>query len=444
MGLLSQIEPRFLEGALTIVETLRGAGYEALLAGGVVRDLLLGRPVSDIDVATSAPPDAIERLFKHTIPVGRQFGVVIVVIDSINFEVATFRKESDYQDGRHPGLVEFSTAREDSLRRDFTINALLLDPEREEIIDFVGGRRDLEDRVIRTVGDPRERFSEDKLRLMRAIRFACELNFRIDNRTSDALKSEAQGISQVSQERIRDELLKTLVSERAGQGLEMLRESGLLEVILPEVAAMSGVEQPPEFHPEGDVFVHTCLMFKMAERMHPVLALGALLHDVGKPPTFKIEDRIRFNGHAEVGADMSEDICRRLRISREDTHRIVDLVRDHLRFMHVQEMRESTLKRFLRKEYFEDHLELHRLDCLASHKDLSNYEFCRQKLKEIGKEKLKPEPFLSGRDLIDLGFTPGPIFSDILNSLEDRQLEGEIASRDEALEWVRNSWPLPS
>ncbi len=440
MGLLNQIEPRFLDGALQIVETLREAGYEALFAGGVVRDLLLRRPVSDIDVTTSAPPETIERLFDHTIPVGRQFGVVIVIIDSVNYEVATFRKDFDYQDGRHPGRVEFTSAQEDSQRRDFTINALMLDPDKEEVIDFVEGRQDLENRIIRTVGDPEARFREDKLRLMRAIRFASELDFQIDDRTKCALKGQAREIRQVSHERIRDELLKTLVSRRAGLGLEMLRETGLLEVILPEVAAMSGVEQPPEFHPEGDVFVHTCLMLKIAEELHPVLALGVLLHDVGKPPTFRVDDRIRFNGHAELGAGMAEDICRRLRVSREDTHRVVDLVKDHLRFMHVQEMRESTLKRFLRKDHFDDHLELHRLDCLASRRDLSNYEFCCRRLKEIGKETLKPALFLSGHDLIELGFAPGPIFSRILASLEDKQLEAEITNREEALEWVRTTW----
>ncbi len=440
MGLLSQIEPRFLNGALQIVKTLRGAGHEALFAGGVVRDLLLRRPVSDIDVTTSAPPETIERLFDHTIPVGRQFGVVVVIIDSINYEVATFRKDFDYQDGRHPGRVEFTSAQEDSLRRDFTINALMLDPDTEEVIDFVEGRQDLENRIIRTVGDPEARFREDKLRLMRAIRFACELGFQIEDRTKCALKARAHEISQVSHERIRDELLKTLVSRRAALGLEMLRENGFLEVILPEVAAMSGVEQPPEFHPEGDVFVHTCLMLRLAEKLHRVLALGVLLHDVGKPPTFKVEDRIRFNGHAEVGANMAVDICRRLRVSREDTHRVVDLVKDHLRFIHVQQMRECTLKKFLRKDHFDDHLELHRLDCLASHRDLSNYEFCCRKLEEIGEETLKPELFLSGHDLIDHGFTPGPIFSTILSSLEDKQLEEEINSRDEALEWVRTTW----
>jgi poly(A) polymerase len=444
MGLLSQIEPRFLNGALQVVKTLREAGYEALFAGGVVRDLLLRRPISDIDVTTSAPPEMIESLFDYTIPVGRQFGVVIVVIASINYEVATFRKDFDYQDGRHPGRVEFTSAREDALRRDFTINALMLDPDNEEVIDFVEGRQDLENRIIRTVGDPEARFREDKLRLMRAVRFACELDFQIEDRTKRALRARTQEIGDVSHERIRDELLKTLVSPRAGLGLEMLRENGFLKVILPEVAAMSGVEQPPEFHPEGDVFVHTCLMLKIAERLHPVLALGVLLHDVGKPPTFKVADRIRFNGHAEVGANMAEDICRRLRVSREHTHRVVTLVKDHLHFMHVQQMRESTLKKFLRKDHFDDHLELHRLDCLASHRDLSNYEFCCRKLSEIGEETLKPELFLSGHDLIELGFKPGPIFSSILSALEDKQLEEEISSRDEALEWVRTAWKLSS
>ncbi len=441
MSWLDQVDPGLLDGALRIVRALREAGHQAYYAGGAVRDLLLGRPVSDIDIATSAEPSKIESLFPVTLPVGRQFGVIVVVDGARRYEVATFRRDLGYADGRHPTAVAFSDAAEDARRRDFTINGLFYDPETERVIDYVNGRADLRDRVIRTVGDAAERFTEDKLRMMRAIRFACQLDFAIEPSTYREIVAQAGKIIQVSSERIRDELLKILTGRAPAQGLELLLDSGLLEVVLPEVAAMSGVAQPPEFHPEGDVFVHTCLMFRRAGRLHPELALGILLHDVGKPPTFKVAERIRFDGHAEVGAKMADSICRRLRLPNETLREVVDLVRDHLRFMHVREMRDSTLKRFLRKENFGDHLELHRLDCLASHGDLTNYDFCVHKLAEFSREKIRPRPLLNGHDLIRAGLEPGPIFSKILGELEDAQLEGRITSREEALEWLQRDWP---
>ncbi|MFZ0427078.1 MAG: CCA tRNA nucleotidyltransferase, partial [Acidobacteriota bacterium] len=376
MSPLGPNDSSLFDGALRIVRILREAGHEAYYAGGAVRDLLLDRPVSDIDIATSAEPSQIESLFPATVPVGRQFGVLIVREGDQQYEVATFRRDLGYADGRHPTGVDFSNAREDALRRDFTINALFYDPEAERVLDFVAGRADLKSGIVRTVGDPAQRFAEDKLRLIRAVRFSCELGFSIESSTLRELKARAGQIVQVSSERIRDELLKILTGRGPAEGLELLHETGLLASFLPEVAAMAGVPQPPEFHPEGDVFVHTCLMFRLAGPLHEALALGILLHDVGKPGTFRVAERIRFDGHAELGATLTDSIGRRLRLPNETIHRVVELVRGHLRFMHVRDMRESTLKRFLRQEHFADHLELHRLDCLASHGDLSNYEFC--------------------------------------------------------------------
>ena len=442
MDLLKNLDPQLRQGAQRILSKLRDAGHEAYIAGGAVRDLILGRSVGDLDVATSALPDAVESLFPVTIPVGKQFGVMIVVENGINYEVATFRAEGDYSDGRRPDRVEFVDARTDVQRRDFTVNGLLLDPFSEEILDYCEGRKDLEAKVIRTIGKPADRFGEDKLRLIRAVRFAGQLGFQIEPQTWEELKNQAGGIEQVSHERVRDELLKMLTAEHADRGLGLLLESGLLMVILPEVAAMVGVEQPPEFHPEGDVWVHTCLMFTLVSNPSPTLALGILLHDVGKPPTFRVRERIRFDRHAEVGADLAATICRRLRVSNQQLVSVVELVRQHLRFMHVQQMRESKLKRFLRQDSFDEHLELHRVDCLASHRDLTAFDFCRQKLDELSEEQIKPPPLLTGHDLIALGLEPGPRFKELLSALEDRQLEGEVKSHEEALDWVRKELDL--
>ena len=442
LDLLKNLEPELLRGATRITSKLREADHEAYIAGGAVRDLMLGRSVGDLDVATSALPEAVESLFPVTIPVGKQFGVVIVVENGINYEVATFRAEGDYSDGRRPDRVEFVDACTDVRRRDFTVNGLLLDPFCEEILDYCEGRKDLEAKVIRTIGKPADRFGEDKLRLIRAVRFAGQLGFQIEPQTWEELKNQAGDIEQVSHERVRDELLKMLTAEHADRGLHLLLESGLMVVILPEVAAMVGVEQPPQFHPEGDVWVHTCLMFTLVSNPSPTLALGILLHDVGKPPTFRVRERIRFDGHAEVGADLTATICRRLRVSNQQLGSVVELVRQHLRFMHVQQMRESKLKRFLRQESFDEHLELHRVDCLASHRDLTAYNFCRQKLDELSEEQIKPPPLLTGHDLIALGLEPGPRFKELLSALEDRQLEGEVKSHEEALDWVRKELDL--
>ena len=441
MSILESVGPKLLEGALAIVNKLNEHQFEAYFAGGAVRDLLLGRTVSDIDLVTSASPEEVERLFDRTIPVGKQFGVVVVVIDSTPYEVSTFRSEGGYLDGRHPTQVCFTDSRHDSLRRDFTVNALFLNPVNQEILDYVNGRQDLESQVIQTVGPPEQRFQEDKLRVLRAVRFACQLGFEIDAETYSQIQKYAAELGQVSWERIRDEVLKILTGPDPARGLRLLLQCGILAAILPEIAAMDGVPQPPEFHPEGDVFKHTCLMFELSEGLGDTLALGILLHDVGKPPTFAVKERIRFDGHVEVGARIGEEICRRLRLSNEQTEEVIDLIKNHLRFMNVEEMRESTLKRFIRKENFDQHLQLHRLDCLASHGDLSSYNFCQKKLKELNQEAIRPDPLINGDDLIKLGLKPGPVFSEVLTAVEDLQLEGKLGSKKQALDWVQRKYP---
>ncbi len=437
--MLERIEARLREGALHIHDILAAEGFRTYFAGGAVRDLLLNRRFDEIDIATAAPPDVVERLFPRTIGVGREFGVVVAVVGGTNYEIATFRAESGYTDGRRPDQVRFTHARQDALRRDFTVNALFLDPVTGKVIDYTNGRKDLDRGLIRTVRDPLLTFEEDKLRVLRAIRFACQLGFRIDGPTYDGVTRYAHRLSQISRERIRDELLKILCGPAPARGLSLLSDSGVLEEVLPEVFDMHGVMQPPAFHPEGDVFQHTRLMFSLVRNLSPTLALAVLFHDVGKPGTFAFGDRIRFDGHAELGARMAEEICRRLKLSGVQIQQVVRLVKDHLRFMHVRQMRESTLRRFLRTEGFEEHLELHRLDCLASHGDLSNYDFCREKLSELDREALAPPPLINGHDLIALGLEPGPLFSEILKQAEDLQLEGILTARDDALSWVRKT-----
>lgn len=438
--MLERIEARLREGALHIRNILAAEGFQTYFAGGAVRDLLLNEPVTDVDIATDAPPDAVEGLFPKTIGVGRDFGVVVAVVGGTNYEIATFRSESGYTDGRHPDQVRFTDARQDALRRDFTVNALFLDPDTGNVIDFTNGRKDLDRGLIRTVRDPRLTFGEDKLRVLRAIRFACQLDFRIDGPTYDGVTRYAHELSQISRERIRDEILKILCGPAPARGLSLLSDTGVLEHVLPEVFDMHGVMQPPAFHPEGDVFQHTRLMFSLARNLSPTMALAVLLHDVGKPDTFAFRERIRFDGHAELGARMAEKICRQLKLPGAQIQQVARLVKDHLRFMHVRQMRESTLRRFLRTDGFEEHLELHRLDCLASHGDLSNHDFCRDKLNELDQEALAPPPLINGHDLIALGLKPGPLFSEILKQAEDLQLEGVLAAREEALSWVRKTY----
>jgi poly(A) polymerase len=446
--------------ATTIVQTLRQRGFQAYLVGGCVRDLLLGRNPKDYDVATKATPAQVMDIFPETYAVGAQFGVVLVPApdrDAVSgdraelssksqaVEVATFRSDIGYSDGRHPDEVRFSLdPREDVARRDFTINGMLLDPLSGEVLDFVGGRNDLEAGIIRTIGDPEQRFSEDKLRMLRAVRFAARFEYSIEPSTFVAMQKLAEQIQVVSRERVRDELTRMLTEGHARRAFVLLDESGLLEPVLPEISAMKGVEQPAEFHPEGDVFVHTLLLLDNLPNPCPLtLAWGALLHDVGKPPTFRVApDRIRFDNHVEVGVKMAEEICRRLRFSNDETEQVLALVDNHMRFGHVSRMKESTLKRFLRLPAFEQHLALHRADCLASHRNLSTYESIQQKRSEIPVEKMRPAPLVTGDDLIAAGHVPGPRFREILSAVEDAQLEGRLTSRDAALEFVRREFPV--
>ena len=429
--------------ARRIVEKLRAKGHEAFFAGGWVRDSLLRRKPLDVDIATSALPDEVARIFPNSTPIGAQFGVVQVRTYGHPYEVATFRSEGPYLDGRHPSEVSFVGPKQDAQRRDFTVNGLFYDPVSERVIDYVHGRADLRRRIIRTIGKPSERFAEDKLRMLRALRFACSLRFEIAPETWQAIRDSAAEILVVSRERIRDELLKILTGPDPVRGLNLLHESGLLSHIVPEVESMRGVNQPPEYHPEGDVFVHTRMMLGMMRNPTPVFALGVLLHDVGKPPTFAVKERIRFDGHVEVGAKMAEEICRRLRISNHETQEVVDLVLNHLRFMHVKEMRESTLRRFLSKPNFADHLELHRLDCLCSHGDLESYRFCKARLEAIQREPPLPPPLITGHDLIAMGYQPGPLFKKILSAVEDLQLERTLTTREDALRYVQEVFPQP-
>lgn len=444
------------ELATSIVRTLRQLGFQAYLAGGCVRDLLLGREAKDYDVATNATPRQVMDIFPKTYAVGAQFGVVLVPApepqcaaeDSSSVhavEVATFRSDIGYSDGRHPDEVRFSQSpQEDVARRDFTINGMMLDPLTGEVLDYVGGRSDLAAGLIRAIGDPERRFAEDKLRLLRAVRFAARFEYAIDPQTFAAMKKLAGHIRAVSRERVRDELTRMLTEGHGRRAFLLLDESGLLREVLPEISAMKGVKQPPEFHPEGDVFVHTLLLLEnLPQPCPPTLAWGALLHDVGKPPTFRVAaDRIRFDGHVEVGVKMATDVCQRLRFSSDDTELILTLIGNHMRFGHVGRMKESTLKKFLRMPAFDEHLALHRADCLASHRNLATYEFIQQKRAEIPEEQMRPSPLVTGDDLIAEGHVPGPKFRDILNAVEDAQLEGRLPSRDAALAFVRREFPV--
>lgn len=431
--------------ALRISNRLGEQGSQALLVGGCVRDLLLGREPADYDVATDATPDQVQALFPNSIAVGAQFGVILVVEEGHRVEIATFRADVGYSDGRHPDHVVYArTAQEDVQRRDFTINGLLMRPETGEILDYVGGQADLRAGIIRAIGEPSQRFAEDKLRMMRAVRFAARFGYTIEPTTFDAIRACAPQIHQVSAERLREELTKLLTEGAARRGFELLDLTGLLQQVLPDVARMMGVEQPPQFHPEGDVWVHTCLMLAMLPAgCSPTLAWGVLLHDVGKPPTFvsasATGDRIRFDGHVEVGARIAAEICRGFRFSNEDAEQVVALVANHLRFKDAMQMRTSTLKRFIRLPRFDEHLELHRLDCLSSHGNLDSYNFVRRFIQETPEQQMRPQRLITGDDLKELGLSPGPQFATILRAVEDAQLEGRLTDREEALAWVRQN-----
>jgi poly(A) polymerase len=451
------MENSLTQAARRVVQRLRDAGHEAYFAGGCVRDRLMGLASKDIDIATDAVPERVQQIFPRTVSVGKAFGVIVVLEGELTFEVATFRADGRYLDGRHPEQVRYADLEHDAARRDFTINAMYLDPIEDRLIDRVGGRADLAARTVRTVGDPRARFEEDKLRMMRAVRFACQLDFAIDPATQAAAAALAPALAQVSLERIRDELAHILISPRAARGVRLLHELRLLDVFLPEIRAMVGVEQPPQFHPEGDVFVHTMLCLEALGRLwfdasHSAragappapsfeVALAVLLHDVAKPATFRRAERIRFDGHDALGAGMADGICRRLRLSNDQRKRVVWLVENHLRFIAVPQMRRSTLRRLLSEPYFADLEQLFIADVMGSHANLDLLTLLRARAAEFAAEEARPKPWIRGRDLIELGHAPGPIFSEILEAAYNAQLDGELADRDAALAWIRRRWP---
>jgi poly(A) polymerase len=410
------------EEALEIIRCLKAHQFKAYLAGGYVRDMLMGAEPQDYDIATNASPEQITKLFNKTFILGIQFPVVMVLINQHQFQLTSFRGSEPWSE------------QSDTQLRDFTINGLLYDPLQDKLLDYVGGKKDIEAKIIRAIGDPTARFREDWLRLMRAVRLASRYQFQIEKNTLVALKNLAPGIVVVSPERVRDELIKIIVDKNAYHGAKLLLDTGIMQHILPEVAAMDGIEQPPDYHPEGDVLTHTLFMFEHMRDPSPELAVAVLLHDIGKPLTYEKTERITFKNHAQLGTQLAEDICLRLRFSRNETNRIISLVKNHLKFIHVREMRLNKLKRFLQMEDFRDHLELHRLDCLASHGNLSNWEFCQEKLKELSPQDLRPPRLITGHDLIAMGFKPGPLFSEVLMLIEDAQLEEKLSTREEALE----------
>ena len=466
--------------AAGIAAKLQDAGFSAYFVGGCVRDRLMGIAPKDYDIATSARPQEVGKLFPRTVAVGAAFGVVRVLEEGGSYEVATFRSDGAYPDGRRPSRVTYaSDPRLDVQRRDFTINGLLYDPSSGQVLDFVGGEQDIRSGIIRTIGSAERRFREDKLRLVRAVRFAARFGYEMEKETLAALRDQAEEVTRVSPERIREELVRILTEGYAADGIRRLQEVGLLVHLLPEVTDLQGVFQPPEFHPEGDCWVHTLLMLELMDRscrkkegelredensdrpadrsappssvpfgeaMVPypsvTLAMGVLLHDIGKPSTFERRDRIRFNGHADVGARMALRVCERLRFSRKQQERITALVRDHLKFIDLPRMRASTLKRFLGQEGFEEHLELHRLDCLGSHGNLDNWRLAAEMLDRSAPEEFHPQPILTGNDLIQMGYTPGPVFREILGSLRDAQLENRVTTRLQAKAWVSARFDL--
>jgi poly(A) polymerase len=429
--------------ARELVATLRRSGFEAYWAGGCVRDRLLGRTPKDIDIATDARPDQITALFPKTVAIGKAFGVIGVITNQALYEVATFREDAGYSDGRRPDAVHFTDAREDALRRDFTVNALFYDPLSGEVHDFVDGRADLDARLIRAVGRPADRFQEDHLRMLRAVRFAAVLDFELESATRQAIKELADRLRHISPERIRDELVRLFTeTDQPGRALQLLQVTGLLAVILPEVAAMDGVEQPPEYHPEGDVFTHTRLMLDELHRPAAELAFAVLLHDVGKPPTARFgsgrdgQERIRFDGHDKVGAEMTEAILGRLRFPNAFIRTVTHCVRNHMRFMHVQEMRRAKLRAMLAAPTFDIELELHRLDCLSSHNDLGHYHFLRRYREQLQAEPALPPAWVRGEDLLALGVPKGPAIGHWLKEAYARQLDGDATGRQDLLNWL--------
>lgn len=429
-----------------VVRRLVDAGHEAVFAGGCVRDMLLGQTPKDFDVATDARPEQVQDLFPKSRAVGAHFGVVLVFADGFSFDVATFRTDGSYTDGRHPESVQFSTAEDDVRRRDFTVNGLLYNPVEERVIDHVGGEQDLRAGIIRAIGDAERRFAEDHLRLLRAVRFATVLGFEVEGRTWKALGDASAKVTQMSAERIRDEFAKILVHPNRLRGFDLLNESGLLAAILPEMMDLKGCEQPPQFHPEGDVFVHTRLMLShLPDEVSLPLVLSVLLHDIAKPATQTVDEtgRIRFNGHDKLGAEMAGEILRRLKFSNEVIEPTVAAVANHMAFINVKEMRTSTLKRFMARSSFDDEMALHRVDCLGSNGRLDNYEYVRGRQEEFSHEPILPPRLISGKDLIDRGWPPGKAMGRLLHAIQTRQLEGDLTTREGALSWVEDHAPVP-
>src|SRR5256884_9859735 len=431
--------------AREIAARLRESGHVAYLAGGCVRDIVRGQTPKDFDIATDAKPENVQKLFPRTYAVGAHFGVILVVEDGFQFEVATFRSDEAYIDGRHPSAVHFSSPKEDARRRDFTINGMFLDPASNKVIDLVGGEADIGAKLVRAIGEPAQRLAEDRLRMLRAVRFATALDYQIDERTWDALVSSASSINQISGERIRDEVVRIFLSSNRVRGWDLLDASGLMSAILPELQAMKGVLQPEQFHPEGDVFVHTRLMLSLLpETVSIPLVFAVLFHDVAKPVTARVAEagRIRFNEHDRIGAEMTEAIMRRLRFSRAEIEATVEMVRQHMVFKDAPNMRVAKLKRFMARPTFEEELELHRVDCESSHRMLDNYEFLLRKREEFANEPIIPPSLVRGDDLIELGLKLGPRFCELLEAVETRQLEGTLRTSDQALNWVKQEYSL--
>jgi len=435
------------KAARKIAERLRDRGHIAYFAGGCVRDMVRGLTPKDYDIATDARPENVQALFSRTYAVGAHFGVIVVLEDGFQFEVATFRSDEAYIDGRHPSAVHFSSPEEDARRRDFSINGMFLDPASDKVIDLVGGQADIGAKLVRAIGEPAQRFAEDRLRMLRAVRFATALDYQIDKRTWDALVGNAPSINQISAERIRDEVVRIFRSSNRVRGWDLLDASGLMSAILPELEAMKGVLQPEQFHPEGDVFVHTRLMLSLLpETVSVPLAFAVLFHDVAKPVTARVDEtgRIRFNEHDRIGAEMTEAIMRRLRFSGAEIEATIEMVRQHMVFKDAPKMRIAKLKRFMARPTFDEELELHRVDCQSSHRMLDNYEFLLSKREEFANEPIIPPPLVRGDDLIAFGLKPGPKFGEILEAVETRQLEGKLRTRDEALDWVKSHYSLGS
>ena len=434
---------RIYQPALKVVKTLQSKGFQAYFAGGCVRDRQMKRQPQDYDVATDARPNQVIKLFRKTLAIGKAFGVIMVLVPVpgknkfTEIEVTTFRTEGPYTDGRRPDRVRFTRRDEDVARRDFTINGLLYDPVKRELVDLTGGKKDIKAKIIKTIGDPATRFREDRLRMLRAVRFACQLGFKIEPKTRAAIKKLARRIKGISAERIRDELKKILVSSRPAEGMEMLRQTGLLKEVLPEIMKMRGVKQPVQFHPEGDVYVHTLRVLKYLRRPSFDLALTGLLHDVGKPGTFMITDRIRFHEHERVGAEMAQRICKRLKMSNAEIEKITWLISKHLVFKDIDKMRLSTLKKLFSHSAYPELAELHRADRLASDMDLKPYYIAARLFRKCSKEELRPKPLINGYDLINLKLKPGPIFSELLHKVEEAQLENSVKTKAEAIVLIK-------